>query len=183
MESVELAVEPRVANGKGNAHKVRAAGLVPAVVYGKGFESRSISLAPVAIRNTLKSKLGFNSVIKLNVAGESSFLVMLKEVQRHPVSREIIHIDFLRIHEDAPVTVSVPLRLEGRAEGVVAGGTLKALVRTLNVRCLPANIPTELKADVTSLKIADSLQAKSVPLDAGVTLASNPNTSVATVEQ
>lgn len=182
MESVELAVEQRVANGKGNAHKVRAAGLVPAVVYGKGFESKSISLAPVALRNTLKSKLGFNSVISLSMPGESSCLVMLKEVQRHPVSREIIHVDFLRIHEDAPVTVSVPLRLEGRAEGVVAGGTLKSLARTLTVRCLPALIPTELKVDVTPLKIGESLAAKNVTLADGVTLAMNANTAVATVE-
>lgn len=183
MEALELAIETRVGDGKGGARKLRAAGRVPAVVYGKGFNAISISFVPSDLRAMFKSKLGRNTVLRLNVPNEAPMLAMLKEVQTHPVSREFIHVDFLRVYEDAEVVVPVPLHLEGRAEGVVAGGTLKQLQRTLAVRCLPKDIPTEVRADITPMQIGGSLFVRDIKLPAGCKTATDLAQPIATIEK
>jgi large subunit ribosomal protein L25 len=182
MEAHELAVEQRVRTGKGSARKSRAKGHVPGVVYGKDIEPFSISFEPTALRTVMKSSHGMNSVIRLMVEGKSDpVLVMIKDLQSDPLSRSIVHSDFIQVSESRPVIVEVPLHLDGRPVGVKAGGLLQQLVRTITVRCLPQNIPVELRADVSHLDINESLHVKDLPLPAGTEALYRTNFSIATV--
>lgn len=157
METLQLSVELRRTTGKGSAHKSRARGMAPGVVYGPGVEPFAISFNPVTLRALLKGGRGINSVLSLSVTDGRLVTAMVKDLQVDPLSRNIIHGDFIAISETTPVTVKVPLHFEGRSEGVKAGGVLIHLAREVTLRCLPKDIPSELKVDVTPLKIGDSL--------------------------
>lgn len=182
MDAVDLAVEIRTSVGKGAARKSRFANKVPGVVYGKGIESFSVTFQPTDLRTILKSKLGKNSIIRLNREGAAPMLAMLRELQVHPVSREVLHADFLSISETSLVSVFVPLKLQGRAEGVVAGGILKQLRRGVTVKCLPKDIPVEITLDVTPLKQHESLFVKSLVAPEGCTVQDAVTLALATVE-
>lgn len=182
MEAHELVVEQRVKTGKGSARKSRARGHVPGVVYGKEIEPFSISFEPSSLRTVIKSTHGMNSVIRLTVEGKADKpLVMIKDLQTHPLSRAIIHSDFIQVAEDKPVVVVVPLHLDGKPEGVKVGGLLQQLQRSLTVRCLPKDIPVEIRTDVSHLNINESLHVKDVAMPEGVQALYRSNYAVATV--
>ncbi len=182
METHQLVVEQRVKTGKGSARKSRARGHVPGVVYGKDIKSFSISFEPASLRTVLKSSHGMNSVITLSVEGNNNpVLVMVKDLQTHPISRDIIHSDFIQVSDSRPVVVNVPLHLDGKPEGVKAGGLLQQLQRTLTLRCLPKDIPVEVRTDVSHLNILESLYVKDVALPVGSEVLARTNYAVATV--
>lgn len=181
MDTHELGAEQRLSTGKGGAHKTRARGLVPAVVYGKGMDPMSIACQPVALRDMLKSQRGRNTVIKLNIEGQDNILAMLQDVQIHPLSRQILHSDFVRILEDQKVLVRVPIRLVGRPEGVKMGGLLQPVRRAVSVRCLPRDIPVEVVVDVTALNVGESILIKNVVPPEGTEIVYRTNFAVATV--
>lgn len=182
MDTTTLAVENRSSSGKGAARKIRAGNRAPGVVYGKGIEAFSITFQPTDLRGVLKSRLGKNSVISLTREGSAPVTVMLRELQLHPVSREVLHADFLCISETSEVNVFVPLKLTGRAEGVVAGGVLKQLRRGVNVKCLPKDIPVEVVMDVTPLKQFESLKVQDLTALAGCSFTDSLTLALATVE-
>lgn len=181
MNAHEMTTSIRTSLGKGGARKIRAKGQIPAVVYGKGFDSLSITCLPSELKGIFKTRYGRNSVLRLKQDDGNVILAMLKDVQLHPVSREPEHVDFLRITEDKPVMVNVPLHLDGRAAGVVEGGTLKQLHRDLPLKCLPKDIPVEVRVDVTALKMGEHLHVHSLALPSGTTLATSEDFAVASV--
>ena len=156
METVELACEKRAIRPKGLINRLRHAGRVPAVLYGNHGAA-----TPIAVDGTeLKARVSTAArqrIIRLK--SETSELnqkhVILKEIQRTPVSREILHADFYEVDLSKPIRVEVALRFVGRAAGIVDGGILQPLVRQVEVECLPLELPEAIDVDVTPLGIHD----------------------------
>lgn len=167
--SVKLSVRKREASGKGAARKERAAGRVPAVVYGHGEETRPVSVDAHELE-LLFSRVHYeNTVLELEVEGERSPVkVLVREVQSHAFKRDVLHVDFYQIHADEQVTVEVPIRLLGSSPGVKAAGILMHTITDLTVRCLPDQIPEHIDVDISSLDIGDAVHVRDLQLPAGV---------------
>ena len=173
MERLELEVSPREGTGKGLARKLRTAGRVPGVVYGAGVQCTSVSVEARTLERLISA--GANALIDLKgIRGIKGKLVLVKECQRDPVSRRILHCDFCAVDPKRRVHVSVPVHFIGRAEGVEAGGVLEPLFRELEVSCLPLSIPEAIDVNVESLKMGDSIHIREVDLPEGVELLVDP---------
>ncbi len=181
MEAREITVERRSATGKGAAHKIRATGRIPAVLYGRGHDPLNIVCDPSEVRGIVRSERGRNTILSLRWGEGEAALAMIKELQIHPLSQQIIHCDFIRISDSVPVTVYVPLRFTGKAAGVTAGGILQPLRRKVQVRCLPDRIPTALTIDVTNLELGASISVKDLEVPEGIELVYKSNFPVVTV--
>jgi len=170
MEIVKLDAKPRPESGKGPAKRLRREGQIPAIAYGKDLAATSIAVSPKALLKVLSSEHGINSVMQLDVDGGSPITVMLRDYAYHPVTRELLHADFIQIKLDEPVDVEVPFETVGRAQGVVLGGKLQQVYRQLPVRCLPEQIPTKIQADVTSLGPSSLMKVGDLVLPEGVSV-------------
>jgi large subunit ribosomal protein L25 len=176
-----LVAEVRDATGKGAARKLRAAGRIPAVVYGRGTESRAISVDPKALVQLLqKGGAGMNTLIELSVDGTAK-TVLVKELQRDPVRGRPLHTDFYLVDLDQKVEVSVPIHLTGRAPGVELGGILDHPLREIELECLPRAIPESIDVDVSALDVGDSIHVRDLELPEGVSVQSDVNLAVASV--
>jgi large subunit ribosomal protein L25 len=164
-----LKAQSRVAAGKSAAKRLRKTGFVPAVAYGKGLEATSIAVPPKEVAVILRSELGQNTVIELELEGKK-LLTMIREYSVHPLKRELEHVDFIEVKLDRPVDVSVPLLATGKPVGVVAGGVLRVVHRTVPVRCLPDRIPVKIEADATHLELGQHIATKDLKLPEGVTV-------------
>ena len=170
MIEISLDAEPRDGAGKGVTRKLRAKNRVPAVLYGFGLEkAENLTVDPKAIAKTLRTAWGRNVLLTLNVPGKS-LKVMCREVQLHPVSREVRHVDFVSPNPAKDVIVWVPLNVTGRSVGVQAGGKVRQPYKEVRIKTRPALIPSEIPIDVTNLDVGDSIMASQVNLGAGVTI-------------
>ena len=177
----QLEAKVREGSGKGSARKARAAGLIPAIVYGKHLEKPlQISVDPKAVKGAVNTSKRLNTVIGLKI-GSDSHMVLLKEYQQDQVTRELLHADFIHVKENEQVKVKVPVQLVGKAEGQGQGGILTQMRRELEVWALPAAIPEKIDVDVTPLKIGHSLHINDVKMPAGITVKTNVNYTLAVV--
>jgi large subunit ribosomal protein L25 len=181
MEIVKLSASKRAEHGKGPSRRLRAEGKIPAVAYGKKLVATQLAVSPKQLKAVLASSHGRNSVIELDVDGGEKITAMVREYSHDPVSREILHADFLQVDLGSPVDVVVPFRLEGKAKGLVLGGLLAQVFRTLPVRCLPTQIPSELVADVSDLGLGDALKASQLKLPEGVVVRLPADQTIASV--
>jgi large subunit ribosomal protein L25 len=179
-----LNVEVREATGKGVARKLRAAGRIPGVCYGQS-QAQPISLDPRALDRLIqRSASGVNTLIDLKVAGGGNFdgkTVMLKEMQRDPVTSAPLHADFLAVDLTHTIDVEVPIRVSGDAPGVKMGGIIDQVLREVHLECLPDSIPEEIIADVSELEIGMSIHVRDLPIPENVELLSDGNLSVVSV--
>ncbi len=173
MQTIKLKAEIRGGKGKGAARQLRAKGQVPAVYYGRGVETKALSVSPKELMEAISGELGKNAVIELEL-GSESVRTLMTDYQVHPVSRALLHADFLKVEDDREVDVAVPLEFVGKAKGIVMGDKLRQVFREVPVRCLPANIPAKLTYDVTEMQIEDILRAEELPLPDGVTIRLKP---------
>jgi len=174
MERLELEVNLREANGKSGARKLRAAGAVPAVVYGGGKNSLALSVDERALGAVLRR--GTNQIIDL-VGGDgfSGRLVLLKDYQRDPLSRRVLHCDFYEVDTKQKIDVQVPVLVIGKSRGVEQqGGVLDVVQREVEVKCLPLSIPDSLTIDVSELEIGDARHISDLVLPEGVELMTDP---------
>ena len=168
MQTQAISARFRTGTGKGTARKLRADGRIPVVVYGGG-DPVALDLDPRELTTLRKQTLGWNTPVSINVdGGDDISLALLKDVQRHPVSGNVIHADFLRVDADSPVVVNVPVRTTGKAIGETVGGRVFFLLRAVPVRCKPADIPNGVSIDVTPLDIDDKVMIDEVPMPDGV---------------
>lgn len=181
VDKTTLEAKGRQGAGKGAARKLRGQGLVPAVVYGKHLQAPvHVAVDPKAIRQSINTPHKFNTLITLKLDG-ASHQVLLKDFQQDPVSREILHADFIAVKDNEQVKVKVPLVLTGKAVGTADGGLLTQARRDLEVWALPQAIPEKIEADVTHLKIAMVLHVNDIKLPAGVSVKTNVNYTLAVV--
>jgi large subunit ribosomal protein L25 len=181
MELVKVAATSRTTHGKSDARRLRAKGQIPAVAYGKGEQAVQLAVSPKEIVGVLGRPLGRNSPIELAVEGGQKLTVLLCDFQYHPLSRDLLHADFLKIALDQPVDVDVPLELTGKAKGVVDGGVLRQVYRKLPLRCLPKDIPVKLEHDMTLIEIDQSVLVSDLAIPAGVTVRLPADQTVAAV--
>jgi large subunit ribosomal protein L25 len=181
MESIKVSADRRSESGKGVASRLRATGKIPAVAYGKQLPAQALAVSPDAIKTVLGSAHGNNNVIELDVEGKDKLTVLLRDYQYHPVSRQLLHADFVQIHLDQPVDVEVPLELPGKPVGVIKGGTLRQVFRKLPIRCLPNDIPVKIVHDVTGLDLDGHVAPKDLALPPGVSVRLPPEQTVAAI--
>jgi large subunit ribosomal protein L25 len=164
-----LEAQARSAAGKGAARRLRNSGLVPSIAYGKGLASTAIAVQPKEVASILRSELGRNTVIELKL-GDKSLVAMIRDFALHPVSRQLLHVDFVEVKLDRPVDVEVPLLPTGKPVGVAKGGVLRVVHRLVPVRCLPRQIPIKLTADVTNLELGQHIATQDLVLPEGVSV-------------
>jgi len=168
MERPALTAEVREETGKGVARKLRARGLVPGVFYGPRTETIPVVLDPRELAKSLQTEAGENVLIDLTIRkGDQADqkVVMVKEVQVHPLQRTALHADFYEVAMDEMITIEVPIHLVGRPEGVKMGGILEQVRRVVQIQCLPGDIPRSFDIDVSSLKIGDSVRGSDLQVE------------------
>ena len=186
MDFPKLQTSIRVAKGKGPARRLRRDGMVPAVLYGKSVAPIALNASPRDISAALSGPLRANTVIKLSITGapagmDSEYNVMVRDYQYDPVSRNLLHVDFLSVPLDRQMKIDIPLKFTGRSVGEQAGGIVTVSYRSIPAECLPEDIPEAIEADITDLNIGDSLTVGSLSTGKGVTLLLSDQTSVVSV--
>ena len=165
----KLTAEPRAGAGKGVARKMRAAGRVPAVVYGHGVAPVHVSVDAKDLYHVLHTAAGANVLIDLAV-GKDRVLAMPREVQRDHLAGRFIHVDFLRIARDEKIAVEVPIHVVGDSHGVKEGGVVEHHLWTLHVECFPQDVPSAIEADISALGITESLRVSDLVVPASLTI-------------
>lgn len=161
-QTVTIAAERRQTRGKGAARRSRRQGRVPAVIYGHGREAEALTVSALELGKALHGIAAESTVIDLAVDGAPS-KVLIREIQRHPTRMHITHVDFYEIHAGEKITLEVPVRIVGAAEGVRNdGGVLEHFLREIEIEVLPQDIPDRVDVDVTELGIGDSLHVSDI---------------------
>ena len=183
MASMVVEAEPRSSFGKGPNRRLRASGKVPAILYGSAKEVVALAVDPKQVVNIIRSHGGVNTIFELSVKGvKGSESVMIKDYQLEPVEHALLHADLIRIAMDKEMTLSVTIELIGTAEGVkTGGGMLDFVTRSVDVSCLPKDIPETIVADVTELEIGDYIRVSDLEVPRGVTVISESNVVLAHV--
>ncbi|MCP4908657.1 MAG: 50S ribosomal protein L25 [bacterium] len=178
-----LAVELRDGTGKSVTRKIRRAGRVPAVIYGHGKATLSLSFDPKSLESILKaSDAGVNTLIGLE--GDSAIsgkTVLVKELQRDPVDGFLMHADLFEVDPEEKISVSVPVHVVGIAEGITMGGILDHALREVELECLPSAIPDAIELDVTALSLGDSIHVRDLVVAEGVSVRTHEELPVVSV--
>ncbi len=183
MATASLSAKARSDRGKGVARKLRAAGEIPGVIYGHGREPQSLTVNAREFGRLAERVRITSTVIDLALEGKSAARTLIRELQRDPIKRTVLHIDFQELVAGEKVDVSVPLRFVGTPEGVkTGGGILEEVMHQIEVRCDPSNIPDHLDVDVSGLTVGHGLHVRDLKLPEGVEVLDDANQTVATVQ-
>lgn len=177
-DDVVLIAEPRSERGTGPSGRLRRAGRLPAVVYGLGEDTAAVTVSSHDLDLILAK--GVNSLITLRLEG-SDLLALARQVQRHPVRGELLHVDFVRVSVDVAIAADVSLVLVGEPVGVRNGGLLDQQLFSIPVEAKPQDIPTSIEIDVSALDLSDQLRVVDVPLPAGVSTPLDSDTLLAAI--
>lgn len=181
MASTVLVAKTGRPTGSAAARRMRAADTIPAVVYGRGMSPVSVVVGRRELRQALSGAAGLNTVLDLTVDG-AVYPAIVKDLQRHPVRRTVVHIDFLQVSLDEAITVSVPLRLEGEATAVTQdGGLVDPAVDSIEVVTTPRTIPDEFVVDVSEMQMDTVIRLSDLPMPPGVTPTGDPDSPIVTV--
>lgn len=181
MASAQLSATPRDGSGKGSARTLRAQGKIPAVIYGHGREPQSLAIETRELEKLLSKISAESTVIELSMDGKSA-RTLIREIQRHPFKRQILHVDFQELVAGEKVTVRIPIVLMGVPEGVRQdGGILDQVMRELEIEVDPGNIPNHVEVDVNPLRIGDSVHVRDIALPDGVELVGEADSTVCVV--
>jgi len=178
-----LKAEKREGTGKGVARKLRQAGRVPAVLYGRELESMHLSVDAHDAELLFRSISVDNTIVTLEVDGEKeAFDTLVREIQMHPWRGLMVHVDFLRIQAGVAVDLDVPVHLEGVPHGVRHnGGVLEQTIHEIPVRCIPSKIPDAFHLDVTELDLNDALHVSDIVIEEGIELRIDPELTICSV--
>ena len=178
MEEVSLVAEAGRPTGSPSSRRLRAAGKVPAVLYGHGIEAQPLAVDAAALRVALHQEAGLNALITLDVGG-TRHLAMARQLQRDAIRGSVSHVDFVIVRRDEVVSVEVPLRLVGEATEVErADGLVEQQLFALEVHATPGNIPSVIEVDVSGLEIGDAIRVRGLRLPSGVTTDIDPEEPV-----
>jgi large subunit ribosomal protein L25 len=180
MEQVSLRAERREAAGTGPARRVRDEGDVPAVLYGRGLDSTPLRVSRRDLYSALHTESGTNALINLEV-GSDKYLTIARELQRHPVRGEIIHLDFINISLDEEITAEVSIEYLGEPAGVDDGGVVETIRTSVMVSALPMQIPSSVEVDISELGVGDTLTAAQLPEIEGVEYLEDEDSPLVTV--
>lgn len=179
-KDITVAAEVRASRGKNEARRMRSAGNIPAVVYGAYQDPVSIAVSPKEISRIIRSGSGLNTIFNLAIAGGETTPVMLVDKQVDPIRGRMLHADFKRIDLTKRIRVTVPVHTEGEPTGVkVQGGLLEIITRSIEIECLPDEIPETFTISVAELNIGQSVRASDVAVSGSMKLVSDPQTVIA----
>jgi large subunit ribosomal protein L25 len=177
-----IEAQVRVPGGKNVNRRIRKSGKIPAVIYGPGKQPIVVSVSPNDVMAIMRSESGRNTIFTINVDGSNPNNVMVKDYQLNPIKGNLIHTDFLEIAMDRLLELTVNIEIVGEAEGVkLDGGIMDFVTRSIEVECLPSDIPESIKVDVSHLKINDYIRVKNVQTDAKVKILSDPEIVIVTI--
>ena len=169
MDAIALSSTRRSPGGKGVARRLRAEGRLPAVLYGHGVESPTpLSLDPKEFAKALTNPKGLNAVFSIEVDG-TTHQVLAREMQRHAVSRDVVHVDLVAADPEKTIVTFVPVSFIGQSVGVVTGGRIRKPYREIKLRARPIDVPAEIIVDITPLDHNDTIHASDLQLPEGVT--------------
>lgn len=158
----------RTDSGKNAMRRLRKAGSVPGIVFGRSGETQPVSFNPKELLKILHSDSGFNTIFTINIEGADkplSPMVIVKEYQLEPVTHSFLHVSFYRVRMDRLMEVDIPLQVVGVSPGIKnEGGILDLVMREIAVRCLPADIPEHVTVDISSLHMNDTIRVKDLPI-------------------
>ncbi len=180
MEALSLKSTKREAVGKGNARLLRRQGGIPAILYGKDVDPINLSIDVTEFNGLLRSTKTSQFLLDLHIDGVIK-KVTIKELQRRPVSSDILHVDFYEVAMDRKIKVNVQISTFGTCKGVELGGMLQIIRREVEVLCLPDNIPSSIDIDITELDVGDSFHATDLPLADGLEIPGEVNFTILTV--
>ena len=170
----QLDLTERTEKAGRSARILRKNGIIPANYYYKGEENISLSIVKIELLKSLRSG---HRIFKVNLRGATQY-VMLKEIQYHPVTDDIIHIDLMRIRRDEKMTISVPLVLEGTATGVKEGGVMMQNLTSIEINCLPADVPEQIVVDISDLEMHASLNVEDLEVSEELEILTSGNLTV-----
>ncbi|MFT4866691.1 MAG: large subunit ribosomal protein L25 [Ilumatobacter sp.] len=181
MSETVLIAEAGRTTGSSESRRLRTADRIPGVVYGHGMDPLSVSVARRDLRVALSGESGMNTILDLTVNGEV-FPSLVKDIQRHPVKRNVQHIDFIQIDLNEEVTVNVPVRLVGESKIVEAeGGLVDVTMNVIEVTTTPGNIPSAVVIDISEMDMETTIRVADIVLPAGVAATADPEYPVVTV--
>jgi len=181
MATAQLNATPRTSSGKGPARTLRSAGQIPGVVYGHARDPQPLTLDTREFEKLLSHIAAESTVIELSLGGQTT-KTLIREIQRHPFKRQILHVDFQELVAGEKVTVNIPIVLIGVPDGVrTSGGVLDQTLRELSIHVDPSAIPDHIEVDVTGLIIGHSIHVSELVLPEGVEVLSEPEASVCVV--
>ncbi|RJQ76229.1 MAG: 50S ribosomal protein L25 [Desulfobacteraceae bacterium] len=182
LDNVELKAATRTTKGNSPARALRRQGLVPAVLYGPDSPPSMLAIQVSELDTIIKRGGLGRSVFNLYVdGGQSAKPVMIKELQTHPLSKTLLHVDFYEVSMDRKIHVNVPVIITGKSIGVENGGMLQIICRELEVTCLPNAIPSNITIDITNLDIGDTVHVEDIPLSGNIEIPHETNFTVLTV--
>lgn len=181
MEAQQISVKKRNLEGSSASRRMRHAGLLPGVIYGTDTNPLAVELETHAVEQVLHHHASETILVDIDLEGEGSVSVLLKEVQHHPVSGALLHVDLQRVAANQTLQVEVSLELVGEPEGVKLGGLLDQVMHTIMVECLPADLPETVNVDVSELEIGSALHVSDLKLGNKVSILSDADAVVAGV--
>jgi large subunit ribosomal protein L25 len=182
LETLEIEVNARQPGSKHQARRLRREGKIPAVLYGPKVQPLALELNRKDFSNRVAGLEG-SHLVRMKSASTTlaDKVALVKEMQYHPITGDVIHADFYEVDLTARIEVSVPLHFVGKGAGVVRGGILQPIVREIQVECLPLDIPQYFDVDVSGLDIGDSVHIEDLPMPEGVTAVYDSNFALVTV--
>ena len=175
----KLNVDIRKEHGTSAARRTRLQNKVPAVVYHSGIEATPLSVDKISLNKALRTG---QMIFEVNVEDKNQF-VLVKEIQYHPVTDEIIHVDFQKVKEDEKISLEVAVRSSGEAQGVKLGGLLVQMLNSVTIKCKPAEIPEYLEIDVTDMEMNTNLFVKDITLPTDVEMLTAEDIAVVSVQE
>jgi len=184
MGDILLKAQVREETGKEISRKLRAQGLIPAILYGPSVQPIPLVVNPTAVLKILEKEQAASSFLDLEITdGKNSQIkkVLIKDVDFHPATDQLIHVDFYQITVGKELTLDVPIVIVGKAKGVEKGGVLEQNLRELAISCLPKLVPSHIEIDVTDLDIGDSIHVADISVDEGIKIENDPQVPVVTL--
>jgi large subunit ribosomal protein L25 len=176
----KLNAERRSDAGKGVARMLRAAGKVPAVLYGQGIEATPLTVDARELQHLLHSGAGSNVLVDVVVEGEEH-LAIPREIQRDHIHAKFVHVDFLAVSRTETITVNVPVVETGEAVGIKEGGVVEHHLRELQVECLPQDVPDQIEVDITNVELGGMIHVSDLVVPSGVTILTNAEDAVLSI--
>jgi len=184
MGDILLKAQIREKTGKEISRKLRTKGLIPAILYGPSVQPIPLAVNPIAVLKVLEKEQSASSFLDLEITdGKTSQVkkALIKDVDFHPTTDQLIHVDFYQITVGKELTLDVPIVIVGKAKGVEKGGILEQNLRELTISCLPKLVPSHIEVDVTDLDIGDSIHVADISVDEGIKIENDPQVPVVTL--
>ncbi len=181
MEDTKLIAKKRTLDGTSNVRRLRKTGALPGVIYGAEKEPASIHLVAHDFEQLLHHHTSESLLVDIELEGEGDISVLVKDVQHHPVTGDLVHVDLFRVDANKAIHVEIPLELTGEAAGVKAGGSVDHVMHAIAVECLPGDLVESIEVDISALEIGQSLHVSDLKIDSKLTLLVDADSIVASV--